>query len=44
MLAGEMHKKLVVKSTKIKTIQLSHGINRLAQNLEKPARPPSGLE
>ena len=32
MLAGEMHKKLVAKSTKIQTIQLSHCVNRLAQN------------
>ena len=30
MLAGEMRKKLVAKSTKIKTFQLSHGINGLA--------------
>ena len=43
MLSGEMRKKLASKSTKIKTIQLSHSVNGLAWN-RKNSRPPSGLE
>ena len=35
-----MRQKLAVKSTKIKTIQLSHGVNKLIGN-HKNTRPPT---
>ena len=39
MLAGENAQKLVAKSTKIKTIQLSHGVNGLTWNYKNVLRP-----
>ena len=39
MLAGEMRKKLAAKSTKIKIIQLSPNVNRLAQNRKNTCPP-----
>ena len=41
---GGNEQKVAAKSIKIKTVQLSHSVNGLAQNRKIPAYPPGGLE